>query len=575
MNTICKIALTIVVSTFGVDASENYFTNGYYDNLPTFFHSCWFYGGITEDMMEKYELEKFNMVLIEKGEGVFRNTSVEYYSDGTCKSFEPVQKNTEDYTEDRMVRFCKMYKQKYGMDRTCFIYYNAMLSWIWYKLNDDYTALKASDSNIIAWSRNGDDTFPDSQNIPVFDLRDNVPQVKEFFINAIESVVKHPDNAPYIDGIFVDRGFIKKALQAELTTAPGRLTLKADRYFQPYSRGKRDFLNELENRGIKTLVNPGAFYYSHVKSDFLGYGTLDEIYGFEHYMQNTSIIHLERCCIDSDTLYKIKKANDAGKDVQCHGGMIGKLTCGFYECREYLRSFLATFLFGIEPTGKGFFACHKFWSLNQDVGDCRDEINPAWVRNDYFRPMEYDMPLGEPQERVDENFNPVQVTDNAFTQLSYRAFLNRESRALQAIAVWSGNPKTTTVCYVNDCVKNLDIRNGKKCFGNIPEICDPLITKFQSKYTLAPTIPPNEREPTSRPTVPGETPAPTSVDPTLGAGNGISGGAVAGAVVTPLIILPFSVAGYYYRDRIGVQLKKMSKFFTRDKRQGSTGYRRP
>lgn len=471
----------------------NLFETDYFDTLPTFFHSCNFYGGITEALMEKYEIDKYRMVLFEKGEGVFKDTEVVYNPDGSCSSFAPLEQATDSFAEHRMIDSCKLFKNKYGMDKVCFIYYNALLSWIWYDLNHKYVDFVAADPNVIPWKRDGDKTFPDSNQMPVFDMRESVPQVMEFWVGEIEKMVKSDENKSYIDGIFVDRGFIRKTGEAEFTKN-GKTSLTA--FFNDYSAGKRLALNELEKRGIKTLVNPGSFYYTHLKGDYLPKTTPDsDIYSFNKYLEDSSMIHLEKCCIEPDTLYKMSMALKAGKEVQCHGGMIEAGHCGGIECRDHLRGYLATYLFGMEKYSKSYFACHRFWSLNQDAGDCRDQISARWVRNDFVRPMEYDMPLGVPQEREDENGNPVVIDGPNFNRRAYRAFLNRNTGELQAVAVWDADPFQATVCYVDDCEKNLDITKGKKCFGN-PNHCPDILAKFLDKY----------KPPTAAPTTAGQTP---------------------------------------------------------------------
>lgn len=523
----------VLLSLIHFSLGNNLFEDGWYDTLPTFFHGCWFYGGMTLELMQTYEIDQYQMVLFEKGEGVYLTTS---------KTL-----NTASYAEDRMIDSCKLFKNTYGMDKRCFIYYNELLSWRYYRLDTDYVNWFSDPSNsyvynnLIMWRRNGDSTFPLSTNMLTFDFRSTMYPAQEFWLNHVENVVKAPENASYIDGIFLDRGFVNKSPEARNTdgtkvTGGTSFSLDATQFFLHYTAGKNNVTNALEDRGIPVLINPGTYYYSDLVSDYFNHGsfqaqlgyppptvTTDDVYSFNYYMENVSMVHLEKCCADSDSLYKVYMGTKAGKEVQCHGGMTN---CNL-ECKTGLRAYLATFLFGIEPDAKGYFACHQYWSLNQDAGHSLDGVS---AKDDYKRPAEYSMPLGKPLDRVDVNLNPVSITSPNFNTLSYRPYVNRTTGVLNAVVVWTGSKSTSTVCWVNECTPNTNTANGRRC-GYSSALCDSVIQRFAAIHTATPTKSPTP-QPTRAPITPTQPPNETE---TVGVVMGTLGGLIGtGAIVAYL-----------------------------------------
>lgn len=438
---------------------------GWFDHLPTFMHTCHFNGGLTEAIMDEYEFGKFNMLTVEKGEDV-----------NNVKSNQP--------SEWKMIDGCKMFKNKYGMDKRCFIYNNALLSWRYYLLNDEYMKLITGNSSIVTWDRNGDSTFPDSRNIPVFDFRAQVPQVGEFYNGFLVDLMLNDENKSYIDGTFLDRCYVAETEASAIWSADGKGMVNHG-YFKDYTEHKNIVQNQLEQNGLTILSNPGSYYYEKFQVDYQKYFgetvSDEQLYNFETYMQESSMIHFEKFCANADSMYKLYKAIKAGKEVQAHGGMVSH--CNL-RCSGYMRFYLAAYLYGLEPDTKSYFACHEYWAINLDN------------RKELMRFQEYDMPLGMPLDRIRAAFpHDVVVPDSPTFEIeSYRPFVNRNTGELQAVVYWS--KATKTVCFVNDCQRNTDITKGKRCIGNDQAICDSIIGKVE---TLVPAY--VTRAPTGSPTV--------------------------------------------------------------------------
>jgi hypothetical protein len=476
-------------------------------------HTCNFYGGLNLVDFYQYEFGRYRMLTVEKGEGLYTNEFT------TTRDME--------YTETKMVRACRVFKEIYGMNKTCYIYYNALLSWPWYKLHEDYMTLQGADTSIIPWSRNGDSTFPDSVGLSVFDKR--LSQVRDFWTAHIDQTVHSLENQAYTDGIFVDRGFVNNNPEAYRTTS-GSTRLSQIEYYDEYTAGKNLALNTLENNlNIRVVVNPGSYYYEDFTADYDSTASEEDVFRFRRYMESVSMVHLEKFCPDISSAFRLSSALLAGKQVQAHGGMISK--CGnVWTCRGHYREYLAFFLMGVERNAKAYFSCHEHWSLNMDRGDLRDTNND--VRYEFLPYGEMDLPLGIPGPRLlaSDYSTPVQFTSNTFSTPTIRPFFNRETLALQAVAVFNyGIDNLNTVCYVGDCQPNSNPLLGKTCEGNdlacaqilsTAQQIDPSLYEFTNAPTAGPPTagPPTAGPPTAGPptTGPPTTGPPTAGPPTAG-----------------------------------------------------------
>lgn len=514
---------SLLTLLLGKALATDVFQDGWYDTIPTFMHTCRFYGGITEQDMETYEFDKYQMLTVEKGE---------YLYDDLPDAGGGVYRNYM-HTEWKMIDTCKRFKQKYGMNRTCFLYFNELLNWEWYKLAEDYEDLLASHprTDIIPWDRNGDATFPNSKDIRVPDLRKYAQyDVITWWLDHINATVNAAENATYVDGIFIDRGYVAHK-GGSPREAGGIWTLHGSgmtqnvvtdntfgticdeglahglNCFEDYTLGKLEALNRIETEyNIKTVVNPGSYYYSDFASDaqFLNNNNpiaQIDVFDLKFYFQDSSMLHFENFCPNGHDAYRLQRAILAGKEVQVHGGYTDDCGGNGFYCKDIMRRYLAAYLLGVEGNAKTYFICNRYWSLNQDEGDYRDAVGSL---NELMRFAEYDLPLGVPGPRVlqIDTTQEVPLTDN-FNRDVYRPFYDRENGLLNAVVVWNGNTASSnTVCFVHDCVKKSAAPN--RCIGN-SNICPSVLSLFET--TLAPTT---SGSPTAAPT----TTPPTSLAPT-------------------------------------------------------------
>lgn len=537
------IVLTLLLIGI-VHGAEDNFANGWYDYLPMFMHTCRFYGGITEQDMIDYEFDKYQMLTVEKGEYLFEDIPSAGVNNEASKN--------ALHTEWKMIDTCKKFKQKYGMNKICFLYYNELLHWKWFKLSDDYETYKASEGhpNVIQWTRTGDNTFPDSSGITVPDLRHYASvDTVTWWLEHINGIVNAPENASYVDGIFVDRGYVaigSGGSEASGIWTPGvssttnkitSSTVKDDNgniicnegaahglsCFEDYLLGKLDALNRLETEyDIKTVVNPGSYYYEDFVTDasFLNGGVTipdEDMYSYKYYFQNTSMIHFENFCVTGHDVYRLYKAIKAGKEVQVHGGYSND--CQGLLCKDHMRRYLAAYLMGIEPDAKTYFICNRYWSLNQDSNEPRDESGKKAAYYELYRFAEYELPLGIPGDRVlqSDTSNVVSMVDN-FGYNAYRPFYDRITGILNAVVVWQGNNNAAnTVCYAQDCQQVSFTPNvTKRCLGNSPTLCPVALASFSPlptpNPTKTPTTQPSQHPVTNAPvTNPPSTNAPTPI----------------------------------------------------------------
>lgn len=448
-------------------------------------------GRLTVEDLETYQFGTYRMVTIEKGEGLYTDRTLNTLTD-------------DSFAEERMIDACRLVKESYpGM--TCYIYFNALLSWRYYRMADDYVELVENNKPpLIDWARGGDTTFPDNRNLAVFDFRETI--AKDWFINRIREIVD--GSSDVVDGIFLDRGYINKGNEADGTKAGwgtnNNLKLSNNLYFNSYTEGKNEVLNEIENIGIKTVVNPGSHYYNDHSS------VQDSGYTFATKMQNAHMIHLEKACVGTvsdfrDTVYKVHMAAVGGKEVQFHGGMI---TCdGNYVCKDNIRRAISAYLLGASKDIKSYFSCHEYWQLD------RDESNNM---GEFLGFQEYDLPLGVPGNLHVVRNNGVLQTMNTFTLEKNwnsnvaRPFFHPDTNAVQAVAVFSVDVQT--VCYRNTCVAN-SVVDGRRCQAQDSR-CDAILDSFDSFYTLRPTSSPTTFIPTRSPTTKSPTKSPTTRAPT-------------------------------------------------------------
>lgn len=523
----------ILATLIHTSLCEDNFANGWYDYLPMFMHTCRFYGGITDQDMIDYEFDKYQMLTVEKGEYLFEDIPSAGVNNEASKN--------NLHTEWKMIDTCKKFKNTYGMDKICFLYYNELLHWKWFKLSDDYEAYRIAQGhpNVIQWARTGDATFPDSSGITVPDLRYHASvDTVSWWLNHISSVVNAPENASYVDGIFVDRGYVASGTNGKeasgiwtpgVSSSTNKVTSDPVKdsngnvicnegaahgltCFEDYMLGKRDALNRLETEhNIKTVVNPGSYYYESFVTDakFMNGGSTiseEDMYSYKYYFQNTSMIHFENFCVTGHDVYRLYKAIKAGKEVQVHGGYSDD--CQGLLCKDYMRRYLAAYLMGIEPDAKTFFICNRYWSLNQDSNEARDESGKKNTYYELYRFAEYELPLGMPGDRVlqSDTSSVVTMVDN-FNLNTYRPFYNRTTGVFNAVVVWQGNNNAAnTVCYVNDCTPG-SFTPGvtKRCMGNSPTLCPVALGKFSPLPTPNPT-----KSPTQQPTMPNQTPQPNA-----------------------------------------------------------------
>lgn len=335
-------------------------------------------GTISDADIEKYQLLKHASFSVAKGQGVLEKN--------------PVPGST---VEARALEILERMKRKKA-DLVTLFTYNSWLDWPWFKLHEDHVNLiESEDYNGKILYKSGDPVFPDSAQVLTYDFGQE--SVRSLWTSVCETMTSHSHTQlsadgkktvkiQTVDGCFSDRAYVgdlemKKALVPEsFSRINWNNAMKqwfTEKYVPGHDAVHATLANSLSQPSVHKgnglmVVNPGRLFKL-------------EMYSFDTYLKEPNAILLEHYCPTLQYLRKHQNAVKAGKIVQIHGGY--ENDCKFTCQGDGFRRILAVFLIGM---GKySYFACHRYWSLDQDADS---------GKNDYLRRSELDYALGTPGE---------------------------------------------------------------------------------------------------------------------------------------------------------------------------------
>lgn len=428
--------------SFNVNASRSSVDMHYY-YLPTFLHTAWEYGGITSSLANTYEFNKFDTIIVDDSEGIYKDQSV-------------VEKDLTTTSESRMLTSCTLIKTLFGSLKPCFITIDTFTG------APETSSVMSYYKNAISlpeysamynWTNADNSTF-------VYDLRYGSNTVRTM-LNTLVTAIDHP---VYLKNTFVGiENTWPFSYNKTTPYTPGPYDANyydSTSYYWPPPDTVETF--NLTDQYVNYILGKDLFV-SMIGND-LNY--IADYSPTEGVIQKNN--YIDNCC-NSET--NVQLIANSTTPVMCR--------CRT-DCSTRLREHMASFLMGIKANVHSYFSCQYHTELNKDTGDVRDNIPTSQVRNDIVRPPEFDQKLGVPQQHRDVNYNAVDVT---FSGKIFRPFLSH-SGVLQALAIWDkSNSSATTVCF-----KDYDVNN---------TACSESIQAMEAFIASPPTVSPSVAPSTS------------------------------------------------------------------------------
>lgn len=431
--------------------------------IPTFLHSSWEYGGMSEEVITSFNISSYQVVIVDETDGQYEN--------------DPVQKlpNLTTPYEDKMGNACNLIK---GLlpSVECFLSLNTLETLPNSNMRQSYEIVQGLPEfeNVFKWIDNQTDRG-------FYDLRNGIEPTRQWFVGQVtELKSNYSDHGIMLRNTLVD----SEALRNVVFTRNETITFSeyAYNYFDVEyyydTNGDQQRRVIVPSNVVEKTYELFTQYQSYLRGKIQLANRLNAVVDLQNEVDvrvessTNNDVYISDCCDP----YRLNSLLANSKRVFCRAQTCPK------RCSDEatVRNYLAAYLIGRGTNhNQTFFACHHNTALNKDIGDVRDAIPTPLVYNEvnFTRQVIQNMTsmtTGEVEDFILSDTMEVQqgVLNQTKNLTLYRRIVD-EGGQFQGVVLWDTPNNNGTICLVGQ--------------ENPYEQCVDLLLMFAT--TSSPTLP--------------------------------------------------------------------------------------